>query len=493
MSFFRLTGILASLFALANLPSLRAAEVAEDEAEYVRKGVVSINVTYQYPDYREPWKTAGGSRGDGSGFIVKGQRIMTNAHVVSNATSIKVRRESEPRLYQAKVKFVAHDCDLAILEVADKKFFADSHALEFGGIPKLNSTVAAYGFPIGGRRMSVTRGIVSRIEFHPYSHSGVQQHLSIQVDAAINPGNSGGPIVQNGKVVGIAFQAFRSGGVQNTGYMIPTPVIGRMLKDIEDGRYDGYMELAVDHTNLLNPAYRKYLGLPNDNRGALVTEVMPKGSADGVIKAGDVLLKIDSFPIDSTGNIRLDRETVQLEEIVERRFYGDKVAFELLRQGKPMKVEVALKGAEQYEIYAWKYDLKPRFVLFAGLLFQPLSRNLISAHKISNPNVMHFYNVYVKDRLYLKRPELIILSEVLPDPINTSFKAYRHMLVEEINGVKIKRLKDVAAAFKKAVSYHVIKLGQHGRPIVIEAAKVHAARQRIIRGYAVHEQQFLGD
>src|SRR5437016_4809397 len=80
--------------------------------------------------------------------------------------------------------------------------------LKFGGIPALESTVSAYGYPIGGERMSVTTGIVSRVDFRLYTHSSVDQHLAIQISAQINPGNSGGPVMQDTKVVGVAFQGY---------------------------------------------------------------------------------------------------------------------------------------------------------------------------------------------------------------------------------------------------------------------------------------------
>jgi hypothetical protein len=68
--------------------------------------------------------------------------------------------------------------------------------LRFGGIPQLESTVSAYGYPLGGERMSVTAGIVSRVDFQLYTHSGVDSHLTVQISAQINPGNSGGPVMR---------------------------------------------------------------------------------------------------------------------------------------------------------------------------------------------------------------------------------------------------------------------------------------------------------
>ena len=163
---------------------------------------------------------------------------MTNAHVVSNARFLAVSKEGDPKPYPARVVHVAHDCDLALLTVDNPQFFNNTMSLDFGGIPVIESTVSVYGYPIGGDRLSVTRGVVSRIDFQTYSHSGVDSHLTIQIDAAINPGNSGGPVLQDGKVVGVAFQGYSGDVAQNVGYMIPTPVIRRFLKDVEDGRYD---------------------------------------------------------------------------------------------------------------------------------------------------------------------------------------------------------------------------------------------------------------
>ena len=81
--------------------------------------------------------------------------------------------------------------------------------------------------------MSVTTGIVSRVDFQLYTHSSIDQHLAIQISAQINPGNSGGPVMQNGKVVGVAFQGYSGDVAQGVAYMIPTPVINRFLRTSE--------------------------------------------------------------------------------------------------------------------------------------------------------------------------------------------------------------------------------------------------------------------
>src|SRR5437764_5710295 len=267
----------------------------------IQKSLVRITSTEVEPDYRAPWNTGAIGRGVGAGFVIDGPRIMTNAHVVSNTRYLTVEREGDPNKYPARVLFVAHDCDLALITVDSPEFFKNMVPLGFGGIPELESTVSAYGYPIGGERMSVPTGIVSRIDFQLYTHSSIDSHLAILLSAQINPGNSGGPVMQNGNVVGVAFQGYTEDNAHGVAYMIPTPVIRRFLTDIKDGHYDKYVDLGLTPGNLQNPAQRRYFGLPDDGRGVVVRTVIEAGPAGKVLKEGDVLLSIDDHAIASDG------------------------------------------------------------------------------------------------------------------------------------------------------------------------------------------------
>ena len=462
------------------------------DVDQIRKSLVRITTTTQTPDYSEPWKPGKIGRGVGTGFVIDGNRIMTNAHVVSNARLILLERENDPKQYPATIVHIGHDCDLAIIVPEDKSFFQSSRPLQFDEIPKLHSTVSAIGYPIGGERLSITRGVVSRIEFVLYSHSGLDSHLAIQIDAAINPGNSGGPVIQDGKVIGVAFQGYSAIQAQNVSYIIPTPVIERFLEDIDDGQYDGYVELLVGTMNLLNPDYRSYLKLPDNNRGILVTKIINYGSSRDVLKKGDILMAIDSYPISSKGTILIGGEQLKMEEVVERKFHGDTVEMDIIRGGRPEKVSLTLTGADHLKIYGWKYDQQPRYQIVAGLVFQALNRNLLTAHNLRNPEILHIYKAFVGEEVFLERPEIVILTQVLTDSINSGVKEMRYKVVDRVNGQLIKTLKDLAAAFEQDVSYHVIELINGKRPIVIENERLAAAEERIRKKYQVTKMSYLG-
>lgn len=459
--------------------------------DILRRSLVRIETVSQDPDYNAPWNTGSIGRGVGAGFVIDGNRIMTNAHVVSNARMIWITRYGDPNRYPAAVQHIAHDCDLAILEPADPKFFDRMTPLEIGGLPEIESTVMAYGYPIGGDRPSVTRGIVSRIDFQDYSHSGADMHLVIQIDAAINPGNSGGPVMQDGKVVGVAFQGYSGDVAQNTGYMIPTPVIERFLADIEDGKYDRYVDLALSYFPLYNKAARAALGLEDDGIGVMVGDVFGQGSSDGVVQRGDVIVAIDGHPVASDGSVELDDSYVEMAELVERKLKGDSVELDVIREGKPLKLTIPLEEPFPFNLYAYSYDVQPRFVLFGGLLFQPLDQNFQSSTRIQNFRTNYYFDHFIADGVYKERPELVILSNILSDPVNAYAAEFRQAIVDTINGEKMRTLDDVAAAFEKPAEYYVIEFLGASRPLVLEAGAVAAARERIRSRYGVTKESHL--
>jgi S1-C subfamily serine protease len=459
----------------------------------VQKSLVRITATAVEPDYKAPWNAGVIGRGIGAGFVIEGNRIMTNAHVISNARYLTVERDGDPNKYPATVQFVAHDCDLALITVASPNFFKNMLPLKFGGIPELESTVSAYGYPLGGERMSVTTGIVSRVDFTLYTHSSIDQHLAVQISAQINPGNSGGPVMQNAKVVGVAFQGYSGDVAQGVAYMIPTPVIQRFLKDVSDGRYDKYVDLGLTYAKLQNSAQRKFLGLKDDDRGVLVSTVVEAGPCAKQVLPGDVLLAIDDHPIASDANVELDGERVEMPEVVERKFKGEKVKLDMLRDKQPITVQVALDTVKPYLVQGHSYDLRPRYIVYGGLLFQPLNLELIDAYQPTDLRLRHFFDFYVIEQIYLRHPEVIVLTNILPDPINSYLSPYRGSIVDEVNGVKIKTLEDLARIFAEPAERYVINLIGDGPPLIMDPKQVESARERIKTRYNVLKEQNLDE
>ncbi len=458
-------------------------------APKLQSSVTRIEVTEQEGDYRSPWNAGHVGGGVGSGFVITlpdgKKRILTNAHVVSNARFITLTREGSPHPCTARVEFIAHDCDLALLSADEGSFLDGMSPLALGGVPKIESGVSVYGYPLGGERLSVTRGVVSRIDTDLYTHSGIDSHLVIQIDAAINPGNSGGPVLQEGKVVGVAFQGYSGDVAQNVGFMIPVPVIERFLKDISKGSYTGYTDLSIAIRPLTNPSTRRALDLPDNDRGVLVTDVHEAGSSANHLLKGDIIVGIDGRNVACNGRVELEGDSVELTEVVERKLQGESISLDLVRDGKPLHVEFPLQGCWPFRMQANAYEQKPRYLLHGGLLFQPLERNLMNAMGSGDLRLRRAFDEFVERHLYLKRSEIVVLSRVLADPVNKDCDGLQAGIVEVINGKQIRSMEDVRAAFDSPARHDVIELEGHGVPIVLNRDEVVKAEPRIMKNYGV--------
>jgi S1-C subfamily serine protease len=230
-----------------------------DRQSSIENSVVKVFSTMRYPDPFRPWTKQAPSEVTGSGVVIEGKRILTNAHVVLYASQVQIQANAAGDKVSASVVAIAPGIDLAVLQLDDPSFF-DSHPAvsRAAKLPQIKDAVLAYGFPTGGNSLSITKGIVSRIEFVSYNYpvSG----LRIQVDAAINPGNSGGPAIAGDKMIGLAFSK-AGGDTQNIGYIIPNEEVELFLKDVADGRYDGKPAMYDDLQTLEDPALRDFLKL----------------------------------------------------------------------------------------------------------------------------------------------------------------------------------------------------------------------------------------
>lgn len=459
------------------------------------RSVIQIFNFRQEPDWTAPWRNDAVQRAGGSGFVIKGKRIMTNAHVIGWNRQIIVRKYQDPRPYLAKVEFAAHDCDLAILKVEDESFFDDLPALEFGELPKVRSQVVTYGYPAGGEEISYTRGVVSRIEMSPYSHIGNRRLLSVQTDAAINPGNSGGPVIQDDRIVGVAFQGIP--GLENTGFFIPPSLALRFLKDVEDGKYDGVPMAGIGISTLQNPAYRAKLKMPDNNLGARVDRLRPGSPAAEVLRPDDVLLRVGEFPIASDATILYLGNRVFCGVAFQLGQSGDSVPVEIWRDGKAQEVQVKIEANPKDSSEGNQFDLQPRYYVFGGLVFTPLSLDYLrdAQRDFTDSSGSDLtYELFYRNREQSEtaRTEPVVLSSVLSDEVNANFTVRGYQLVDRINGLRIDKLEDVIRAFETSTNaFDLIEFGKRRVFECLNHADAVKANADILKTYGVPRDRHL--
>ncbi len=463
---------------------VRAAEPADDEG--VSDAVVKIFTTAQKPDFYQPWQMNPLESFTGSGAVIEGGRILTNAHVVSGAVHVQVRRSGGDRKYDAVVEFVGHDCDLATIKVTDPAFLKGITPLRLGELPRQRDKVSIFGYPTGGDDLSITEGSVSRIEVVSYAHSGWKL-LALQTDAAINPGNSGGPMVKGGKIVGISMQSFSGSGVENTGYAVPAPIIRRFLADLADGRYDEAPTTGFATQQLENPRMREYYGMTAEQTGVVINEIYYESTGWGSLKLGDVLLSIGGVRIANDGTYLFDKgKRLSLMHLITLHQVGDVVPFEVLRDSRTLRVPVTMK-ARDLELVRSLYDAKPSYFIYGGLVFTAMTKNLLETF---NQNDLSSGWRYLQDfgRPSLSRPEVVLLSFVLPHEVNEGYQDLRGAMVDSVNGRPLSSLKDLVEAFRHPVDGSQIVVFDpvtDGGRFILDAAKAAAAGPEILAKHGI--------
>jgi len=481
-----------------------AQTIVDDFDSFEYKAVVKLLVTSLEPDWVNPWQTKTAQRSTGSGAVIRrdaeggGGLILTAAHVVANSTFIQVQLASSPDKVAARVVSVLHEVDLALVAVDEGLEGVEPVPLPPAAdvrLPKLREKVYVLGFPVGGNDLSITEGVVSRVEVQSYSHSHARA-LAVTVDAAINSGNSGGPVLSQttGELVGVAFQGYAGSSVENQGHMVPAPVIARFLAGVEDlGRPPQLPSLGV-HLQLLNsPSLRKYLSMKDTDTGVMVTHVEHGSSAEGVLAPGDVVLEVDGVKLANDGSAIFLGQRLAMVAILQARFIGDVVPLRLLRGGKEMKLDVTLKALRSL-VPRGQYDVRPPFVIVGGLLFQPLSLEYLQSWGGELKDApTHLVELYYDGVSGPDKREVVVLSQVLSDEVNVGFTFDSVGLdyVRGVNGSPVADMTAFVAALRAGVTggeeFIRLEVGRSNVPqtVVLEVAKLKAADATIADRYQI--------
>jgi len=473
--------LLSTALCLAG-PTPEAAEPPAPQLGGLERSVVRLTNTSQRADWKIPWNPGHPRVGQGSGFVIEGGRILTNAHVVADSKDLVLHLHDDANPYPARIVALGHDCDLALVEPVDPTVLDGLVPLALGDFPIQGDEVLTLGFPAGGRWLSTTRGTVSRIDVISSVHSGGSSHLAVQTDAAINPGNSGGPVMKDREVVGVAFQA--SARLENVGYFIPMPVVNHFLEDISDGQYDGFPRLDMFVANLDSPAARRRAGMDEAETGVRIDFVHPASPAHGVLKPEDILLSLDGEVLANDATFRAHEQRLQLEAILDRFHVGDAVPARVLRAGERLDLTLPV-GTSVYPDRA--YETLPTYVVYAGLVFVPLEREYVQVMGISKNHDLLWEYAYKQ----LETPEEVVPGRVvmlrrLDHAVNATVGLSANVVLERVNGQEIFDLEDLVTALDDNQGrYQVFDFAYVDHLVVLDREAADAAHQDILELYAV--------
>lgn len=476
------------LLGLLLMVSHSAGAQISDTIPEVEQSIVKIYTTSATPDYFTPWRLMTPSQSSGSGAVIEGKRILTNAHVVANASYVQVQKHNDPVRYFARVEFVSHPSDLALLTVEDETFFTDTPALALGELPETNTEVFVFGYPVGGRTLSVTKGVLSRVEQQVYAHSG-EFLLAGQIDAAINPGNSGGPVIVDGKIAGVVMQSVSGSRTESLGYFVPPEIVRHVLVDAADGVFDGFPDLGFRTQDLESPAAKRAYGLGDDQSGVLVIKVFEDSPAYGVLQENDVLLSIDGYNIAGDSTIRLDRALhTDYKHAIDLKQIGEQVPIRFSRNGVMHTASLMAGRREQsYSLVrAEEFDAMPEYYIYGGILFVPLNMNLIKRwgpdwNRSAPVNMLNARSQWRSP----ERQEVVVALQVLAADVNLGYHDLRNWLVDSVNGVPVRNFSDFTRQLHGNQDEFVVFRSETGFQVVIDHQQAIDTQSEILERYRI--------
>lgn len=482
-------------------PANHAAATSESRKtlpDHILQSVVKFYCTASGPNFLIPWQRKQQLQVSGSGFVLDRKRklLLTNAHVVAHASFVEVRKHGDSEKYLGSIIYIGAECDLALVHVDDDTFWAEGsvgeHGLEelpfdnsppgvtgverlqnvgaFDSIPPLQKDVKVVGYPMGGDQISITSGVVSRVDSTAYG--GRTDLLAIQLDAAINRGNSGGPALCDETMVGVAFQTLKN--ADNIGYIIPIPVVAAFLRGylsssvekllqanelvartkqglVARDYHEGFGSIGFIFGDLQNKTLREYLKVPAEaqlpdkpNTGIALSDILPLSSGRGILQERDVIMAVNGYIVANDGTIEFrKRERISFSHVVRMTPPGKDVELTILRDGKHMKVNAPPRVDNHlvpHNVFCAKYREQPKYSIFGGMVFTPLTLGLLCEWGddwySSAPRSL--VRAYAEGFPTPDVTEHVVVVQVLAHQVNRGYEAAYSRRVLSVNDVPVR-------------------------------------------------------
>ena len=463
--------------------------VAATTKAAVENSVVKVFSTMRYPDPYKPWTKQAPRESTGTGVIIEGKRILTNAHVVLYASQVQVQANHSGDKISAIVETIAQGIDLAVLKLEDESFFDTRAPLQRATkLPAVKDSVMVYGFPAGGTNLSITKGIVSRIDFTLYNFP--TSGLRIQIDAAINPGNSGGPAVADDQMIGVAFS--RLGGGDNIGYIIPCEEIELFLQDAADGRYDGKPTMFDSLQTFENPSLRPYLKVGRGVDGMIVTE------ADTIdptypLKPWDIITRVGETRVDNEGMVRVGDNRVRFQYMFQKVARNGRVPLTIVRGGEELKVELPVTPNRPMVIpdLDGKY---PSYFVYGPIVFSNATQLFLAGLNSAAVGLAASNSPLSTRRgdrpAFAGEALVVVSSPFFPHKLSKGYSQAQSRVVETINGIKIKNLAHLVATLRDAKEDFIVVdfAGRKYETLVFPRKEMMAETEEILSDNGVRAQ-----
>lgn len=474
---------------LALLIASSSATATQANSE-LEKSVVKLNVTKRAPDLFRPWTKAAPAKSSGSGAVIDGNRILTNAHVVMHASQVYVQMRDGGDQLPAKVTAIGPGIDLAIVELDDPEKLNGIKPLAIAeDLPLPKSQISVYGYPTGGDDLSVTEGIVSRIEFAQYNYATAG--VRVQVDAALNPGNSGGPAIQDGKIAGLVFSKIQE--ADNIGYLIPPEEIRLFLEDVKDGEYTGNPLLLDFVQTAENSALRSFLKLPSETTGVVINTPYREGD-DYPLQKWDVITHVGPHNVDNQGYVEV-REGLRLRFLyyVSRLAKDGKVELTVFRNGEEKQVTVPVFTERDLLVPLLK-DQYPEYFTYGPITFTAATQEYVRSLGAGGLVALAYMENPLLKRLSEPPSEpgeqlVVVATRMFPHPMITGYDNRPLGVVAKMNGQPVKNLRGLAELLRDCDDEFIrFEMFDRSESLVFKRSEIEDATEEILADEGIRYQ-----
>ena len=444
--------------------------------------LVEIEITKKIHSYRQPW-LSDNQTGNKNGLVIGPNQILTTADGLSSSATFRIRKGGESRRYEATLRSIDFQANLALLDVRDPEFWSQMKPVQFASEIPQNGDLQIYRWRSG--RIEERSAEIVRLHIGSAKLSDLN-HLVLLASSEINAAGWAEIVMDGDRLVGLT----TSGSENKQLTILPATYIADALKRGPCGNGPGHGFFDFYWIRASNPALLESKGLdPEINEGVVVTCTNVLSQATNPLREGDVIMEIDGFPIDKESKyIDPDYGRLSLEGLSTRRHAaGESIPMKIWRNKQEQLIHYPLPRADFNHglIPQRQYDVEPRYLIAGGLLFQPLDGPLMRALGKANSGAMEYYKAMQPD---IGRPSLVVLSAVLPDDYNLGYENIGPLILDRINGQTISTLEDVVRALAKPPNgYHRLAFMHDDalKHLVLDAAQLEAATERVLQQYRI--------
>ena len=445
----------------------RRAAVVSQPAPEASNSILLVSSTRQNYKPMQPWEKDSERQANALGVSLGNGLVLTTGDVVNSATYVELSLPDQSRTVPARVQRFDEGLNLALLSVlheSDAAMIGERVALQTGDPLKQGDTAELAGLVDGLVPVKVPATVES------YEIRNIPQ-LQMRVARPIpSSHDKGAPIMKDGKLVGLSID-YDSDDMVLT--VVNAEMIHRFLSSSEN---EAVPVLGIEFAALRDPVFRRYLKLDKDSGGLYISKVHPGGSAAAVgVREGDVLMAVDDMPVDNVGRCR-------------HPLYGTVPAQAVLRGHKPVGAVMPLTVSRAGQLQTFNVPLdrkvlenrlfgqdkpgvQPRYVMWGGLLFQPLTETYLNhIRRASGGNLPLEFQKLVEeeDKLHTGEvTELVGLTAVVPTPAALGYDSLRFSRVEAVNGQSVKNFSHFVSLLDESTPNGLVELRLNKAPYTI--------------------------